>query len=308
VVQGSVIGPMLFVLFINDVTRLFDNSKCTCKLYADDVKLYCVLDTDADTLHLQSKLDEICSWSSTWQLGISYGKCNAMFIGNPIRNVNLFLGNNLLPVVGNVKDLGVIVDSQLSFASHIDQIVARAFIRANLIHKCFVSRDTAMLTRAFIVYVRPLVEYASCVWSPHQVGRIAQVEAVQRKFTKRLPGFALLSYRDRLLRLGLDSLEMRRLKQDLVYCYRIVFGLTNVVCSELFTFSSSVNANISTRGHAYKLFPRCSHIDTRKFFFSERVINTWNCLPAKAEHFGSIATFKRFIASVDLKRFVSLGF
>ncbi len=139
-------------------------------------------------------------------------------------------------MVGNVKDLGVIVDSQLSFASHIDQIVARAFIRANLIHKCFVSRDTATLTRAFVVYARPLVEYASCVWSPHQVGRIAQVEAVQRKFTKRLPGFALLSYRERLLRLGLDSLEMRRLKQDLVYCYRIVFGLTNVVCSELFTF------------------------------------------------------------------------
>ena len=100
-------------------------------------------------------------------------------------------------MVDKVKDLGVIVDSQLSFVSHVDQIAARAIIRANLIHKCFVSRDIASLTRAFTVYVRPLLEYASCVWSPHQVGRIDQIEAVQRKFTKRLPGLTMLSYGER---------------------------------------------------------------------------------------------------------------
>ena len=231
-----------------------------------------------------------------------------MLIGNISNcNVNLSLNCNLLPVVDKVRDLGVTVDSKLSFVSHVDQIAARAFIRASLIHKCFVSRDIATLTRAFIVYVRPLLEYASCVWSPHQVGRINQIEAVQRKFTKRLPGLAMLSYGERLSYLGLESLEMRRLKQDLIYCYKVVFSHVNA-CDELFTLSSSVNTSISTRGHIYKLFPHCSRIDARKFFFSERVINSWNSLPAETEHFRSLSTFKRFIRSVDLTTHVSLGF
>jgi len=87
--------------------------------------------------------------------------------------------------------------------------------RANLIHKCFVSRDTASLIRAFIVYVRPLLEYASPVWSPYHVGKIIQIESVQRRFTKRLPGLKRVIYKDRLQRLGLETLEMRRLRQDL---------------------------------------------------------------------------------------------
>ena len=117
----------------------------------------------------------------------------------------------------------------------------------------------------------------------------------------------MLSYGERPTYLGLQSLEMRRLKQDLVYCYKIVFGHVNA-CGELFQLSSSVNTSIGTRGHIYKLFPHCSRIDARKFFFSERVINSWNSLPAKTEHFRSLATFKHFIQSVDLKKHVSLGF
>ena len=167
--------------------------------------------------------------------------------------------------------------------------------------------DTATLTRAFIVYVRPLLEYASCVWSPYQIGRISQIESVQRKFTKRLRGLAMLSYGERLSCLGLESLEMRRLRQDLVYCYKIIFGHVSGACSELFTLSSSVNSTVNTRGHIYKLFPHSNRIDTRKFFFCERVINSWNSLPARTEDFRSLAVFKRFVRSADLSKFVSLS-
>ena len=92
-----------------------------------------------------------------------------------------------------------------------------------------------------------------------------------------------------------------------MYCYKVVFGHVNA-CDELFILSSCVNTSINTRGHIYKLFPHCSRIDARKFFFSERVINSWNSLPAETEHFRSLTTFKRFIRSVDLTAHVSLGF
>ena len=79
----------------------------------------------------------------------------------------------------------MIIDSYLSFDAHITKIVARAFMRTNLIHKCFTSRDAATLWR-YVVYVRPLLEYATCVWwSPHRVGQVTLVESLQRKFTKK---------------------------------------------------------------------------------------------------------------------------
>src|SRR5664279_3496513 len=92
----------------------------------------------------------------------------------------------------------------------------------------------------FVVYVRPILEYASCVWSPHHVGRIKQIESVQRRFTKRLPGYAILDYKSRLQRLGMDSLEMRRLRQDLIYTYKIVFDLVDGAANDMFTTFSNM--------------------------------------------------------------------
>jgi len=108
-----------------------------------------------------------------------------------------------------IRDLGVFVDSNLTFHSHIDKIVARAFLRSNLILKCFVSRDVSTLMRAFTDYVRPILEYASCVWSPYQMGQLKQIESVQRSFTRRLLYHTCIDYKTRLIRLGVDSIEIR---------------------------------------------------------------------------------------------------
>ena len=82
VVQGSFIGPLLFILYINDLVSIFDDKSCICKLCADDVKLYNVLQTNADYYSLQSKLNQSFEWSERWQLTISYNKCNIMYVGN----------------------------------------------------------------------------------------------------------------------------------------------------------------------------------------------------------------------------------
>ena len=287
----------MFVVFINDIAHLFTDNTCTCKLYADDLKLYTLLHTNTDCCFLQSKLNEVSEWSRKWQLTISHTKCSIMYVGNTNCNVGLsiILNDNVLPVVNEVKDLGVIVDSRLSFNAHINHIVARAFTRANLIHKCFTSRDAATLWRAFTVYVRPMLEYATCVWSPHGVGQVNRIESVQRKFTKRLPGYDSLDYKSRLMRLHADSLELRRLRYDLIYTYnKIVFGLVNGTANDLFMLTSLIHSS-GTRGHAYKLFPHCNRVDLCKYFFSQRIIDTWNSLPARPNDFSSLARFKRFI-------------
>ena len=185
--QGSALGPCLFNLFINDVTDTFIN--VTAKLFADDVKLYTELSSPTAVTNFQSHLDLIQSWSTTWQINISYTKCNILEIGNQIHPSAYSISNQTLTHATFVKDLEVLIDPKLKFDHHILDFVNRARQRASLIFRCFLSRDTSNLKRAFTTYVRPLVEYASPVWSPSHIYLINAIESVQRAFTKRLPGF-----------------------------------------------------------------------------------------------------------------------
>jgi len=109
-----------------------------------------------------------------------------VYVGNAQSKPGLVLNDAEMVIIAEVKDLGVIVDSSLNLDTHIRQAVARAFVRSNRIHKCFVSRDVFTLLRTFKVYVLPIIEYASCVWSPYHVNLVKLIESVQRKFIKRV--------------------------------------------------------------------------------------------------------------------------
>ena len=152
---------------------------------------------------------------------------------------------------------------------------------------------------AYLVYVRPLVEYNSVIWSPWLKQDIDKIERVQRCFTKRLFGYSNSSYEDRLERLHLPSLELRRLHADLVMCYKLVFGHVECKLSDFFTLNSSA----VTRGHMYKLYKHHNHNSARRSFFTERIVNVWNFLPAGTVNFTSLSSFRRTLLLVDLSRF-----
>ena len=174
--QGSCIGCALFILFINDVTDCITPSTFI-KLFADDLKLYSEVSCSAHSSNIQHNLDLIFIWSNTWQLPISTPKCNTLHLGSSPAN-SYSISNQYLCNVSPVKDLGILVDSRLKFVDHIQDIVSRASKRANLVFRCFLSRNTTNLTKAFVTYVRPLLEYASPVWSPSYLYLINHIESV----------------------------------------------------------------------------------------------------------------------------------
>ena len=131
------------------------------------------------------------------------------------------------------------VDEHLKFDVHINNIVAHANRLSNLIHKCFVSKDPTTLMLAFKTYVRPLLEYASCMWSPHHIGLIRKIESVQWKFTKHLHNCRNLNYGAWLVKHGVDSLELRRLRFDLIYIYKVLFGLVDIDSDALFVLNKT---------------------------------------------------------------------
>jgi len=205
-------------------------------------------------------------------------------------NSTFQIDGQLLQQVDSVLDLGIAIDSNLKFSQHINNNVRKGLARSNLIFKCFQSRDTAILLRAFKTFVLPLLEYNSPVWSPHLLKDINLIEKVQRRFTKRLPGMSDLSYGDRLSALATEQLEARRLRTDLVTAYKIIFGLTILNRDSFFKFSE---CTINTRGHSYKLLqPTCS-CDVRNNCFPVRVVKMWNSLPPNLTDFSNIYNFKK---------------
>jgi len=140
--------------------------------------------------------------------------------------------------------------SDLSLSMHISKITAKAHYRANCILRCFECTNISLLVRAFLVYVRPIIEYCFVVWLPCLKQDIETSRKVQRRFTKRLKGLKCMSYKERLRCLDLRSLELRHLHLDLLFCYKIVFGLVYIDFSNFFQFACTTK----TRGHVYKMF------------------------------------------------------
>ena len=151
----------------------------------------------------------------------------------------------------------------------------------------------------FCTYVRPILEYSSVCWSPCLVRDIVKVESVQRRFTKRIPGLHHYSYSERLRLLGLVSLEMRRLRADLIEVFKIIHGVDKLRFGEFFQLCGT-----NTRGHAFKLYPIKFRCNVRKHFFTNRVITVWNALSDVLVEASSIDEFKLKLLSIDLNKYL----
>jgi len=300
--QGSVLGPVLFLLYINDIADLFGNG-LSIKLFADDVKLYAVINDVTDTNNFQAGLDALNLWSVTWQLPISTQKCAVLHLGRHNAGYSYSVDSVSLPNVKEIVDLGITVDNNLRFSKHYRIIANKANQRASLILKTFVSREPLLLFKAFTVYVRPLLDYCSPVWAPVYKTDIELIERVQRRFTKRLRGFKYLSYSDRLILLNnADSLEQRRLKHDLTMIFKIMHNLICINFDDFF----ALNSFTITRGHDYKLVKPVCNNNARQFSFACRRIDIWNELPADVVSCNTVNTFKICINKLNFNKYLKV--
>ena len=166
-----------------------------------------------------------------------------------------------------------------------------------MIFRCFLFRDPVFLVKMFKTFVRPKLEYASVIWNPVYKMDIDALERVQRRFTKRIPGCANMSYSQRLQKLGLIPLELRRVHLDLIFTYKLLKGTYNVDHSQFFTLSHS-----RTRGHSLKLYPDRCKKELRKRFFSNRVVNIWNNLPKNWLEANTVTSFKKSLCTEEGNR------
>lgn len=296
--QGSVLGPLLFVIYINDLK--FENPNSFGFKFADDLKVGAELPSPSNHEVLVGDIAAVSEWSETWQLPLSTLKCQSFHVGLNNPQDIYFLDQIALPSTMEVRDLGIWFSQDLKPSLHCSKISTQAFQRLAVVNRCFTSGNSDTKTWAFRVFVRPLLEYATPVWSPYNVGDIDLIESVQRRFTKTLPGLRNVGYRDRLTRTGLEPLELRRLRFDLVLTYKILHGLIDLDLP----FFDLAPRFYCTRGHAWKLSVPGARLNCRQYFFANRVVPVWNALSSETVSMQTVFGFHKMLKAQDLQKFL----
>lgn len=280
--QGSVLGPLLFLLYINDIP---DNIKNDIFIFADDLKM--IAKSKEHQLN-QNDLNSLVLWQEKWLLTFNTrdNKCKVMHVGKSNPHNQYQLEGVVLPSVESEKDLGVLFCSDLNFNEHISTCMKKANSCIAWVTRSLISRNSEVMLKIYKSMIRPHLEYCVQLWSPlpshGNWGVILAIENVQRKFTRLIDNIGLLPYKVRLEKLGLTTLLERRARGDLIETFKIVNGLSDYG-SNLFKFSRSGANLISKPGDQHKL---------RHAFFSRRVINYWNKLPAQVKFSKNIDNFK----------------
>lgn len=294
--QGTVLGPTLFLLFINDLPEIV---KCNSRLFADDCLLFKNVNNKNDASELQKDLSNLEKWEKDWQMKFNPEKCYVINISkkkNPLKT-NYLLHNHVLESVDSSKYLGVTISKDLDWGPHINNITSKAnktigFLRRNM-RNC--TRKVKNTT--YTSLVRPIIEYSSPVWDPYKNNQIAQIEQVQRKaaryvfndYRSRTPG----AVTNMIQNLEWESLESRRTKCRLIFFYKIKNNLVEV--------PNMLNqSDRRTRG-AHKIRQISSSKDFYKFSFFPATITDWNRLPEQVALSPDLESFKSGISTLTFE-------
>ena len=235
--QGSILGPLLFLAYINDLPY---SVTCNSDLFADDTVLHRHIENRSDCDLLQEDLTSASEWCKSWLVTLKTEKCEVLHItrkNDPIR-CQYSLNNILLPEVDHHKHLGLWLESSLSWDYHINSICAKANKVLGLIKRTFGYSNKTGIKTAFKALVIPILEYACPVWNPYLVKHTKAIKAIQRRASRLICG-PDKEYPERLLELKWDSLELRRKYLSLVQMYKIIFGYCDINCHHYFEISQN---------------------------------------------------------------------
>ncbi len=292
--QGSVLGPLLFLIYINDLPEDIDSK---IYMYADDTKIYREIKSPLDHKILQSDLDKMKLWSDIWLLNFHPDKCFSLTIGS-LETSEHFTYNMIkdgnkhnLTQVDDMKDIGVTIDTQLKFEKHINSKIVTANKILGIIRRSYVFLNCEIFLPLYKALVRSHFDYAMPIWSPFRIKYVESIEKVQRRATKMIPELKNLTYPERLKKLNLPTLAYRRVRGDMIEVYKIISNIYDQRASRnILTMREQKYVNL--RGHQFTLEHNRIYTASRKNFFANRVVATWNSLPSSVVGVGTLNSFK----------------
>lgn len=292
--QGSVLGPILFLIYINDLDV---NIISKLSKFADDTKLCRASNSDKDVETLQNDLQRIYQWSLDWQMLFNIDKCVVIHAGNNNKQYNYKMGDKEIRKSTKERDLGIIVESSGKVTEQCITAAKKANIALGMIKRNINYKSKDVIIRFYKALVRPKLEYCVQAWCPYLKKDMDILERVQRRATKMIAGLRNVKYEDRLVVTGLLPLDKRRVRGDLIQVFKFINSIDKIDYRKLFNISEA--SRPKTRGHCQKLVKKRSRLELRKNFFSQRVVNTWNGLPQTVVDAESVNSFKNKLDKFD---------
>ena len=233
--QGSVLGPLLFLVMMEDI----DDSvvHAIIKSFADDTRAMMGIESSTDMVNLQNDLNQIYSWAKANNLQFNDLKFELMQYGDneSVKDSHQYLSSSSVPIESSsiVKDLGIKMSDDCSFKTHIDSVVDDAKSRAGWVLRTFKDRRPLTMLTLWKSMVLPKLEYCSQLWCPTKKGDILKLEDVQRCFVRKICFYdnGNINYWERLSELGLYSLQRRRERYRILYTWQIIENLVPNVCA-----------------------------------------------------------------------------
>ena len=289
--QGSVLGPLLFLIFINDLDCAVREGNILNK-FADDTKVAQVIRSDADRDSLQAALDRLVTWSNLWGMEFNVAKCKVMHVGRGNPEHNYSMNGQQLGVTVEERDLGVIMSKNLKPAAQCAKAAKTAQVVLGQISRSFQYRDKLTFVQLYKQYVGPYLEFSSQTWSPWLKADIDTLEKVQQRAVRMGSGLRATGYEDRLKELGMVTLEERRHQADMLHMYKMITGKDTTDPSTWFRMAA--NGPRQTRNAAAPMNVQANHgrLELRRNFFSVRVTDAWNRVPAGIKMLKTVDGFK----------------
>ena len=287
--QGSILGPVLFTIFINDLPNFIESA---CKIFADDTKVY-----NASKEHriIQSDLINLQKWTEDWNLYFNVSKCKVMHIGKDNPQNDYFMkidqDQQKISTCTEEKDLGVVFDNNLTFDTHIQKGINKANQMLGIIKRTFSCIDNQTFLLLYKSMVRPHLEYGNIIWYPYLKRQSTSIEKVQRRATKLVKGCKMLNYQQRLQRLKLHSLKGRRIRGDLIQMYKIFNNLDDIEMNSM----CMPSIYDKTRNQEGKVYIQHCNTNKRKHFFGNRVAKLWNSLTPNLKRAPTLNSFKNLL-------------
>ena len=282
--QGSVLGPLLFIIYVNDMDC---DMAARISKFADDTKMGINVAKDGNVVRLQEDLRKIGEWSDTWQMPFNVGKCKVMHIGHRNPHSQYTLQGTALESSECEKDLGVTITNDLKFSRQCIEAEKKAQRMLGYVKRQFGYRNKEVVLTLYNSLIRPHLEYAVQFWCPSFRKDIIRLERVQARATKLIPSIRHMSYEDRLKELDLFSLETRRLRGQLIEVFKILKGFDCVDYTDIFTLREG-----TTRNNGFKLELKRYNRDLCGKFFTYSICGHWNALPAEVVSSTSVDQFK----------------
>ena len=222
--QGSVLGPLLFLIFIGDIS---EGVSAVILVYVDDSKVHQRVQNEDDVQKLQDNLDQVYQWEKTNNMKFNGGKFLVMRYGKNItlKESTMYFTSEMQDViqqVDNCRDLGIIMQDDATFSLHIEKVCQKVKQKCGWILRTFYNRSSKFMRHMFNTLAQPHADYCSQLWTPSEGGELEKLEGVLRTYTSKIPSVKHLNYWQRLATLKMNSQQRRIERYKIIYCWKII--------------------------------------------------------------------------------------